>query len=105
MPRSIDVILRGEIVDLSKPGDKAIFTGILVEVPDIVQLLKPGEKSQSQAIDTKNMKRNGDVKALDGVTGLKKIGKKDLSFKIVFITSSVYSADSRFRFTNDNNNQ
>jgi DNA replication licensing factor MCM6 len=47
MPRSIDVILRGEIVDLSKPGDKAIFTGKLVVVPDIVQLLKPGEKSQS----------------------------------------------------------
>jgi DNA replication licensing factor MCM6 len=47
MPRSIDVILRGEIVDLSKPGDNANFTGKLVVVPDIVQLLKPGEKSQS----------------------------------------------------------
>jgi DNA replication licensing factor MCM6 len=105
MPRSIDVILRGEIVDLSKPGDKAIFTGKLVVVPDIVQLLKPGEKSQSQAMDTKNMKRNGDVKALDGVTGLKNIGVKDLSYKMVFIASSVHSADSRFGFTNDNNNQ
>ena len=101
MSRSIDVNFRGEIVDFSKSGDKAIFTGILVVEPEIVQLLKPGEKSQSQAIDTKNMKRNGDVKALDGVTGLKKIGKKDLSFKMVFITSSVHSADSIFRFTND----
>ena len=36
MPRSIDVILRGEIVDLPKPGDKAIFTGRLVVVPDVV---------------------------------------------------------------------
>jgi hypothetical protein len=56
-------------------------------------------------MDTKNMKRNGDVKALDGVTGLKKIGVKDLSYKMVFIASSVHSADSRFGFTNDNNNQ
>lgn len=55
-------------------------------------------------MDTKNMKRNGDVKALDGVTGLKKIGVKDLSYKMVFIASSVHSADSRFGFTNDNNN-
>lgn len=44
MPRSIDVILRGEIVDTAKPGDRTIFTGNLIVVPDIVQLLKPGEK-------------------------------------------------------------
>lgn len=36
MPRSIDVILRGDIVDKAKPGDCAIFSGTLVVVPDIV---------------------------------------------------------------------
>lgn len=36
MPRSIDVILRGEIVDTAKPGDRTIFTGNLIVVPDIV---------------------------------------------------------------------
>lgn len=36
MPRSIDVIMRGDIVDMAKPGDKSIFTGTLVVVPDIV---------------------------------------------------------------------
>ncbi len=46
MPRSVDVILRGTIVDQAKPGDRTIFTGNLVVVPDIVQLLKPGEKPQ-----------------------------------------------------------
>ena len=44
MPRSIDVILRGDIVDEAKPGDRTVFTGTLVVVPDIVQLLKVGEK-------------------------------------------------------------
>lgn len=44
MPRSIDVILRGDIVDEAKPGDRTVFTGSLVVVPDIVQLLKVGEK-------------------------------------------------------------
>lgn len=44
MPRSIDVILRGDTVDKAKPGDRAIFSGNLVVVPDIVQLMKPGEK-------------------------------------------------------------
>lgn len=44
MPRSIDVVLRNEIVDKAKPGDICIFTGSLVVVPDIISLLKPGEK-------------------------------------------------------------
>ena len=44
MPRSIDIIMRGDIVDTAKPGDRSIFTGTLVVVPDIVQLMKPGEK-------------------------------------------------------------
>ena len=36
MPRSIDIILRGEIVDSAKPGDRSIFSGNLVVVPDVV---------------------------------------------------------------------
>ena len=36
MPRSIDVILRGDIVDSTKPGDRAIFSGMLIVVPDVV---------------------------------------------------------------------
>ena len=57
MPRSIDVILRGDTVDEAKPGDKTIFTGTLVVVPDIVQLMKPGEKHQSTNIDNNKMQR------------------------------------------------
>mgnify|MGYP001949429537 CR=1 FL=1 len=49
MPRSIDVILRNEIVDRAKPGDRCIFVGTLVVVPDIVSLLKPGEKAEVNA--------------------------------------------------------
>jgi DNA replication licensing factor MCM6 len=71
----------------------------LVVVPDIVQLLKPGEKVTSSNVDTTRMKR-GETSHLDGVTGLKKIGVKDLSYKMVFIASSVSNADSRFGFTN-----
>ncbi len=36
MPRSIDVITRGDTVDRAKPGDSAIFSGTIVVVPDIV---------------------------------------------------------------------
>ena len=57
MPRSIDVILRGDTVDKAKPGDRAVFTGTLVVVPDIVQLMKPGERQQSSNVDTNRMQR------------------------------------------------
>lgn len=45
------------------------------------------------------MKRN-DARTMDGVTGLKRLGVKDLSYKLVFVANSVHSADSRFGFSN-----
>ena len=55
MPRSIDVIFRGDTVDQAKPGDRAIFSGMLISVPDIVQLMKPGERMQSTNVDNNRM--------------------------------------------------
>ena len=34
LPRSVDVILRGDIVEMAKAGDTGVFTGCLVVVPD-----------------------------------------------------------------------
>ena len=34
MPRSVDVILEGDIVDISRPGDLCKVTGILQTTPD-----------------------------------------------------------------------
>lgn len=98
MPRSIDVILRGEIVDIPKPGDKAVFTGKLVVVPDVAQMLKPGDRVTSHNVDTTKMKRT-EGNSMDGVGGLKKIGVKDLTYKMVFIASSVSAGDTRFGFS------
>ena len=89
--------MRGECVDIPKPGDRAVLTGRLVVVPDIVQLLKPGDKVTSSNVDTAKMKRNA-ARTLDGVSGLRKIGVKDLSYKMVFIASSVHTGDTRMGF-------
>ena len=45
MPRSIDVILRNELCEKVKPGDKANFVGTLLVVPDVVAMSKVGEKN------------------------------------------------------------
>lgn len=47
------------------------------------------------------MKRN-EARNMDGVSGLKRLGVKDLSYKLVFIANSVHAADSRFGFSNVN---
>ena len=95
MPRSIDVILRGNTVDMAKPGDRTVFTGTLIVVPDVVQLMKPGDRTQTSVIDPSKMMRqdNGVGRTMDGFAGLQRTGVKDLSFKLVFVASSVFSSD------------
>ena len=38
MPRSIDVIVRGEITESCKPGDKVVVSGTLIVVPEVAPL-------------------------------------------------------------------
>ncbi|KAH8808698.1 MCM2/3/5 family-domain-containing protein [Xylogone sp. PMI_703] len=83
MPRTIDVILRGEIVDRAKAGEKCIFTGALIVVPDVSQLGMPGRKVEATR-DIQN--RLGDA---DGVTGLKALGVRDLSYRLAFLACMV----------------
>jgi DNA replicative helicase MCM subunit Mcm2 (Cdc46/Mcm family) len=35
MPRSIDVILRNELIDKGQPGDQAHIVGYLAVIPDV----------------------------------------------------------------------
>lgn len=48
-------------------------------------------------MNTAKLKRN-ENRNLDGVSGLKKLGVRDLSYKMVFLANNVHTADSRFGF-------
>ena len=87
MPRTIDVILRNELVEKAKPGDKCTFIGTLIVVPDITSLYKPGEKVQKQI--KREVAKKEDQKITSGVSGLKNLGIKDLSYKLIFIANNV----------------
>ena len=87
MPRTIDVILRNELVEKAKPGDKCTFIGTLIVVPDITSLYKPGEKVQKQI--KREVAKKEDQKITTGVSGLKNLGIKDLSYKLIFIANNV----------------
>ena len=87
MPRTMDVILRGEIVDRAKAGEKCVFTGALIVVPDVSQLGLPGVRPEATR-DNRNAPRAGDAGG-SGVTGLKALGVRDLTYRLAFLACMV----------------
>jgi len=83
MPRSVDVILRHGAVERAKAGDKCTFTGTLVVVPDVSQLLKSGK------VPVSGRRGGSDSRGADGFTGLKDLGVRDLTYRTAFLASSV----------------
>ncbi|OTB01123.1 hypothetical protein M426DRAFT_14841 [Hypoxylon sp. CI-4A] len=87
MPRTMDVIMRGEMVDRAKAGEKCIFTGALIVVPDVSQLGLPGVRPMAIR-DDRNAPRNNDVGG-NGVSGLKSLGVRDLTYRLAFLANMV----------------
>ncbi|KAG4220848.1 DNA replication licensing factor, partial [Phytophthora cactorum] len=83
----MDVILRGEMVDRAKAGEKCIFTGALIVVPDISQLGLPGVRPTAIR-DDRNAPRGNDVGG-SGVSGLKSLGVRDLTYRLAFLANMV----------------
>jgi DNA replication licensing factor MCM6 len=87
MPRTMDVILRGEMVDRSKAGEKCIFTGTVIVIPDVSQFRVPGVRPQATR-DTSNVARGNDAGG-SGVSGLKALGVRDLTYRMSFLACMV----------------
>jgi len=87
MPRTMDVILRGEMVDRAKAGEKCVFTGALIVVPDVSQLGLPGVRPTAVR-DDKSAMRGNDAGG-NGVTGLKTLGVRDLTYRLAFLACMV----------------
>ncbi|RDX60369.1 DNA replication licensing factor MCM6, partial [Mucuna pruriens] len=92
LPRSLDVILRHEIVEQARAGDTVIFTGTVVVIPDIMALASPGERSECRRDASQS---RGSTAGNEGVSGLKALGVRDLSYRLAFIANSVQICDGR----------
>lgn len=84
MPRTMDVILRGEQVERTKPGEKCIFTGTLIVVPDVSQMGIPGVRPEASK-DNRGFR--GAEEGGTGVTGLKALGVRDLTYRMAFMAT------------------
>ena len=103
-PRSMDVIVRNEMVELCKAGDTVNFVGSLVVVPNGSALARAGEVPQS----SKDMRRRTPDEAGlgggGGVKGLKALGVKELTYKTCFIATYALPVDVLARCTNQSLN-
>ncbi|XP_055908775.1 DNA replication licensing factor Mcm6 [Eupeodes corollae] len=90
IPRSVEIILRSELVETVQAGDRYDFTGTLIVVPDIAVLNMPGAKA-----DFGSRHKPGEGHD-DGVRGLKALGVRDLNYRMAFLACSVQATTARF---------
>jgi len=74
----MDVIVRDEMTERCKPGDKVLITGCLIVVPDVPSLMSPAELKQEvrRSLNTRTDAGGGG----EGVKGLKGLGNRDLNY-------------------------
>ncbi|CDW55696.1 zygotic DNA replication licensing factor mcm6 B [Trichuris trichiura] len=92
VPRSIDVIIRGECVERCQPGDRFRFTGALIAIPDVGQLSAPGVP----ATNIKSHRRGREGYELEGVRGLKNLGVRDLNYRLAFHANNLVPSEYCF---------
>ncbi|CAH2305401.1 DNA replication licensing factor MCM6 [Pelobates cultripes] len=91
IPRSLEVVLRAEAVESCQAGDRCDFTGSLIVVPDISQLTTPGVRAE-----TSSRVSGAEGYETEGVRGLRALGVRDLSYKLVFLACYVSPTNPRF---------
>ncbi|VDM66306.1 unnamed protein product, partial [Strongylus vulgaris] len=95
VPRTFDVIVRGEMVESVQPGDRCSLTGTLIVIPDISQLSSPVTFSGLRAeAGGDNRGRASERDA--GLTGLKALGVRDLNYKLAFLACHIESNNTKF---------
>jgi len=98
MPRSLDVILRSEMVERAKAGDRCVFTGTFIVVPDVSQLGLAGVNAEMMR-EAKGGAGGRNAVGGGGVTGLKSLGVRDLQYKTAFLACMVHGVGSKVSLT------
>ncbi|NWW32944.1 MCM6 factor, partial [Panurus biarmicus] len=116
IPRSVEVILRAEAVESAQAGDKCDFTGSLIVVPDVSQLSTPGlllvatrpfplvlGAAVLTAVSPAGFRAETGARVTgtegyesEGIRGLRALGIRELSYKLVFLACYVAPTNPRF---------
>jgi DNA replication licensing factor MCM6 len=75
-------------VERAKAGDKVVFTGTVVVLPDVSSLSRAGESAVAA-------RAAGRTDTGDGVTGLKQLGVRGLTYRMAFVACAVQHVNHR----------
>ena len=89
IPRSVEVILRAEAVEMAQAGDHCDFIGTLIVVPDVGALNVPGARHETGT-------RSKAGAQSEGVRGLKALGVRDLNYRMALLACYVTISDPQF---------
>ena len=94
MPRTIDVVVRNEMVERAKAGDRVVLTGSLVVVPDGSALARAGEAARASAANPgARAGRDAATGGGGGVRGLTALGVRELTYRTCFVACCVLPSD------------
>ena len=95
MPRTLDVVLRHEDVERAKAGDKCVFTGTVVVIPDVSKLGATAHGVSTYRTPAPNAGPGPDT---EGVSGLRDLGAaRLLSYRLGFLACCVQPLDNNSR--------
>nr|XP_039262507.1 DNA replication licensing factor MCM6-like [Styela clava] len=91
IPRSVEVVVRAEAVEMAQAGDRCDFIGTLIVVPDVGQLATPGTRAETST-------RTGGDRSFEteGIRGLKALGVRDLNYRQAFLACHVTATNPTF---------
>lgn len=98
MPRSMDVILRNEVVERAKAGDRINVVGSPLVIPDVAQLI--GNKLNFNRDSSDRRGQGILLLILEGfgqekITGLKALGAREMNFKTMFLATFVQQVNEK----------
>lgn len=92
----------------AKPGDKCLFTGSLIPVPDVTQMMvsgrhvssikKSGEAGRGREVSPLDYGTNCvAMKGFggDGVSGLKSLGCREMTYRLVFMANTAQTSKDK----------
>lgn len=91
IPRSLEVILRHELVERVQPGDQVQISGTLIVVPDTAVL---SSALTGARLEAGNRLRNAEGHESEGVRGLKALGVRELTYRLAFLACNIEASNS-----------
>lgn len=90
MPRTMEVIVRADAVEVAKPGDRVLAVGCAIVIPEVAKLFNLANRREVQRQMTGAQRAQQDAQAdMEGATGLRALGVRDLSYRMCFLATTI----------------